>query len=265
LTWADIIKECYEEFIEYLEETGISKNTIGKHIRHLRIMLNASVKEGEQSISDHIHWRALKEISDTTYLTIPEIEKLYVFKPEMVFHERAKDLFIIGCWTGLRVSNLLKINPKTDLSPDEKKLYIHPVKGGDKVLHIPVHPMVLEIFKKYNYELPKMSYAYFFDRAREVIKAAGFTEPFKFKRTVGGKLTEFTVPRCDAIGTHTMRRSFATNMYKIQVPKKIIMDITGHKKEDTFMKYIRISQEESADYLSGVFDKMSSGKQSSVT
>ena len=55
--------------------------------------------------------------------------------------------------------------------------------------------------------------------------------------------------KCDLVSTHVARRSFATNAYKAGVPTIAIMKITGHKKESTFLKYIKISAEENAELL----------------
>ncbi|MFQ8804876.1 MAG: hypothetical protein ACLR8Y_06890 [Alistipes indistinctus] len=48
------------------------------------------------------------------------------------------------------------------------------------------------------------------------------------------------------VKTHTARRSGATNMYLAGIPTIAIMKITGHKTEKEFMKYIKITEEESA-------------------
>lgn len=61
---------------------------------------------------------------------------------------------------------------------------------------------------------------------------------------------ELIVPKYKLISSHTARRSFATNAYKAGVPTIAIMKITGHTKESTFLKYIRVSAEENAELLS---------------
>lgn len=50
----------------------------------------------------------------------------------------------------------------------------------------------------------------------------------------------------ELVSTHTARRSFATNAYRAGIPSISIMKITGHSTERSFMKYIKISQEENA-------------------
>ena len=53
----------------------------------------------------------------------------------------------------------------------------------------------------------------------------------------------------ELITSHTARRSFATNLYLKGFASKIIMAATGHKKETTFLKYLKITNQESAKIL----------------
>ena len=59
-----------------------------------------------------------------------------------------------------------------------------------------------------------------------------------------------TVPKHELIKTHTARRSGATNMYLEGISTLGIMKITGHKTEREFLKYIRVTKEETAEMLS---------------
>jgi integrase len=52
--------------------------------------------------------------------------------------------------------------------------------------------------------------------------------------------------KADLICSHTARRSFATNAYKKGLPISSIMQITGHKTESSFRKYIQLSGKEHA-------------------
>ena len=49
------------------------------------------------------------------------------------------------------------------------------------------------------------------------------------------------------ITTHTARRSGATNLYLQGVPDKVIMDLGGWTKVETFRSYIKLSKLESAN------------------
>ena len=53
----------------------------------------------------------------------------------------------------------------------------------------------------------------------------------------------------ELVSSHTARRSACTNMFLKGIPTSAIMKISGHKKESTFMKYIKVTAEENADFL----------------
>lgn len=58
------------------------------------------------------------------------------------------------------------------------------------------------------------------------------------------------VKRYALVGSHTARRSFATNLYLSGISAGRIMLLTGHKTEEAFFRYIRINKEENAKILS---------------
>ena len=61
-------------------------------------------------------------------------------------------------------------------------------------------------------------------------------------------------PRWDIIFCHTARRTAITNMYLSGKYTNIrqIMSISGHKKEETFMRYVRLSPDEKADEIANI-------------
>ena len=59
------------------------------------------------------------------------------------------------------------------------------------------------------------------------------------------------VEKWTRIGSHSGRRSAATNMFLAGIPALRIMKITGHKTEAAFMHYIGLTKEENAAVLAG--------------
>ena len=64
--------------------------------------------------------------------------------------------------------------------------------------------------------------------------------------TKGSVKVTTNLPKWQYLSTHTARRSFATNLFKQGVPSLTIMEITGHKTERSFLKYLRVSSNEHA-------------------
>ncbi len=67
--------------------------------------------------------------------------------------------------------------------------------------------------------------------------------------TKGDKKPFITKPKFELVTTHTARRSFATNLYLDGIPSFNIMRITGHRTEKAFLRYIKITPNESAKIL----------------
>jgi hypothetical protein len=63
-------------------------------------------------------------------------------------------------------------------------------------------------------------------------------------RKVKDELKE--VPKHEAVSTHTMRRSYASNQYGI-IPTALIMSVTKHATESQLLKYIGLTDDEVAD------------------
>ena len=57
---------------------------------------------------------------------------------------------------------------------------------------------------------------------------------------MNGFRVEKHLPKYKLIASHTARRSFATNSYLMGIDILAIMQITGHKTESAFLKYIKV-------------------------
>lgn len=102
------------------------------------------------------------------------------------------------------------------------------------------------ILNKYENRLPK-SYEQKVNKfIKEVTREAGITEKIEVSYVENGEKKMRLVNKCDLVKTHTARRSGATNMYLAGIPTIAIMKITGHKTEKEFMKYIKITEEQTA-------------------
>ena len=122
-------------------------------------------------------------------------------------------------------------------------------KTNKKVV-IPVHNVVNEILQKYNYQMPEtISLQNFNVNIRQVCKLAGIDGNGSITRTVGGKLITETKQKNELISSHTCRRSFCTNMYRRGLDTLMIRSISGHKTDKSFLKYIKVSEDEHAEMM----------------
>lgn len=262
--------DFYNKFINYLYNKGYtkisnkknqeknytklnySKNTIGGFIKNIKIFMNEAVDRNLTMNLDYRNrkFKVMDEQVDKIYLSKNELLKIYELELKTHYKslEKVRDIFIIACYTGLRFSDLIQVKPENIIN-EGTQIKIKTEKTGELVI-IPLHTMVKEIIKKYDGNLPPAISNQPMNRyLKEIAELAELNETIKITITRGGKTEHEIYKKSELVTTHTARRSFATNAYLMNVPTISIMKITGHKTEKSFMKYIRISQEENANKL----------------
>ena len=276
LNFENIDIDFYNSFIDYLTKptkgktkaglpitkAGLSKNTIGTRIKVLKVFLSQASERGIPVCSDYLKksFRKPSEETSSIYLNEAEIDKMYYIEtaPESIerltkkyntnalplYLEKVRDLFIIGCNTGLRFSDLSKLN--NDNIKADGMIEIKTQKTEKKVI-VPINPTVRAILDKYKNQLPRaISNQKFNEYLKEIAELAGIDEPITTEITKGGFKVIKTTEKYNLVTSHTARRSFATNAFLADVPSISIMKITGHKTESAFMKYIKMSAKDNA-------------------
>lgn len=239
--------QFYHEWINFLQQRGYSTNTVGKYIKTLKEFLNRALKERVTTWQEHRlgDFKVLREDVLKVYLSEKELNTIWKLTNLEPNQEQARDLFLIGCWTGLRVSDYLKL---TKSHIRNNTIFLQMAKTGDSVI-IPLHPVAQAILEKYNHVLPSTNGQKLNKYIKEVVQLAGITELIAFNRTVAGKKVTYTKPKYELVSSHTGRRSFATNLYLSGFPAYDIMKITGHKTEQAFLQYLKVSKEQAAEKL----------------
>ncbi|MDX9694211.1 MAG: tyrosine-type recombinase/integrase [Bacteroidales bacterium] len=250
LDFDNITIDFYDDFINYFQGNKAATNTIGKHIKNLKSILKNAKEEKLHSNTEFERkkFKIIYEVVDKIYLTENELSNLYNLDlNKNKSFDRARDLFILACYTGLRFSDLSKIT-KDRINENDKGTFltINTEKTSEKVV-IPLKSIVLSILRKYDYEIPRViTNQKLNDYIKDIAELAGINEIVESKITKGGLLVTKQYKKFKLITTHTARRSFATNLYLAGIPTISIMKITGHRTEKSFLKYIRISQEDNA-------------------
>lgn len=247
--------DWYADFIEFCTDIKDFKpNNIGKHIKNIKAIMNrAMLEELHSNMSFRRFYKPTEEINPI-YLTPEEIiamQKLE-FSEANRYLESSRDLFVIGCWTGLRFSDWKQF-AKSDIKDD--LITIKP-KKTEKPVVIPVHPVVRQIAAKYDWNLPEPKENQTLNRdLKDIAKLAEINSEIEQQMTKGGRKIIQQLPKYELVTTHTARRSFATNLYNMGVPSIDIMHITGHRTEKSFLKYIRVTANEAAKRIFSIFSK----------
>lgn len=247
LEFRNIDKMFFNDFVAFLQDLGLSTNTIWHKTVSIKAVMKAA---NEQELTDNTKYTSFKNVSEESQaiaLSEKELDLLAQFdfsnSPRL---ERTRDLFLIGCWTGLRFSDFTRIKQE---NIKDNMLTIQQQKTNEFVT-IPLHPVFITIWNKYNGVLPaNISNQKFNDNLKDVCREAGLKERVMKSITKGGKKQTTVYEKWQLVSSHTARRSFATNLYKSGFPSISIMQITGHKTESSFLKYIKVTKEEHAKML----------------
>ncbi len=237
-----------------LRKKSFTANSVGKHIRILKLMLNEATTAGYNKTTTYSNFHVFSEDIDSIYLSEEELTKLkkYDFSKHP-YLEHTRDWFLLLAWTGSRFSDLERI---THDNIKDGFITFRQQKTNNKVT-IPLHPVVKEILDKYKYHLPKaISNQKFNDYIKEVGKIAGIDNKESVTITRGGKRITESYFKWELISSHAGRRSFCTNMYKRGLPTLMIMSISGHKTEKSFLKYIKVKHEEHAQMMAKAWKNM---------
>jgi integrase len=256
LKFTDLDLTFYDRFVNFLsQEQKINLGTIGNYIGTIKTIARDAKLKGlpVHPHIEHPNFFVPKVTADSVYLKDEEINKIYNHDYKGVERlENARDLFIIGLRTGLRISDFLRLKT-TDII--DGYIEIETKKTGQFVT-IPLHPQVKEILEKHN-GFPRMiSNQKFNLHIKDVCEEAGFTH-----KVEGSKMNKKTKRKekgeyafHELVTSHVCRRSFASNLYG-KLDNLTIMAITGHQTETQFLKYIKITKKEKAEKLKAYWQK----------
>ena len=288
--WDDLTMEFYNDYKQFFIEKSYSPNTIARHIKNMKTILYAAKALHLTTRDDFMSkmWSADKEEVDNIYIPEQRLKEMHNFdmsdyqamkkrvelfakddlEKKSLIHalkrdiyrqklSEARDIFLMGCLVGQRVSDYKRIN--TDMietiQGDRKFLHLIQVKT-EKDVYVPYNNIIGEILAKYDGKLPKVYDQHLNERIKVVGLLLGWTESAGLTERKG--LMEFPSRKrfCDAIATHTARRTFATNAYKNGVPLSAIMAVTGHSSEEMLRRYLKLNTKERAMLAAAEFDKV---------
>lgn len=259
LRFDEINRVIYDGFVSYMETKGECPNTIGGRIKNLKaIMHRARVQDNLHENILYEGFTVIKEEVDVIYLTEEELKKMYNLELEgdNAYLQKYRDIFLFGCYTGMRSSDLLNVKPSyfATTARGTKVLRYIPTKTKDvsqTPLSIPLNlwSECEVIAKRYEYNLPKVTEQNLREYIKKVGKLAEITDNYYVTR--GSMKRDEPYQKHELITIHTARRTFCTLLYygDNDLTEAEIMKMSGHTKESTFMKYIRATGDEVADKI----------------
>lgn len=158
LDFKDITYSFLKDFESYLREKGNGVNTVAKHLRQLRTLVNEAINQGYIH-ADAYPFRKFKikqEKGRHEFLTPDELKKLENLEINDRKLRHVLDAFLFCCYVGLRFSDFCQLAPDNFIRVNGKRwLHFKSIKTGIE-LRLPLHLLfegkALGILERYNIE-----------------------------------------------------------------------------------------------------------------
>lgn len=239
----DISPDYIDGFIAWSQRQQFANAHTAKMVRTLRAVIRKLVPAEV--------WNQTKpppaNHADQIFLTTDEIERIekLLLEPGSKLHE-ARDLFLVGCYTGLRFSDWRQADQsRIQTINGVEILTIIQQKTGEPAI-MPVSARLRQVLNRYPRGLPKITNQTLNHNIKEVAKLIGLTQIVEITKYRGGKSENRRYQKWELLSSHTARRSFATNAILSNIPMTEVMKFTGHKSVSAFLAYIRTTGQDAA-------------------
>ncbi|MDJ1481319.1 site-specific integrase [Cytophagaceae bacterium YF14B1] len=236
----------FDKFTTYLlNKVKLTDNTIAKQISTLKRILTFATERGYNSNLGYqnkkFNWQ--RKETPVIALTAEEVEQLenLTIPANKTYLENARNLFLLGIYTGLRYGDLSSIRPE-HVRPDHLRIITHKTKQN---LSIPLTANARQIIDLYLAGLVRpISNQRLNDYIKEVCELAQINAPTEKVLFRGGERICKTVPKWKLLGSHSGRKSFVTLSLEKGLRPQIVMAISGHKDYKSFKRYISITDDQ---------------------
>ena len=133
-----------------LGEKKMGQNSCTKHLKFLKKLLNLAVANSYISYNPVNAYKVEREPVDIDFLDEEELRKIINFDTPLPRLERAKDMFLFGCFTGLSYIDIKTLTPEHFEKDNAGRIWIKKRRVKTGVLsRIPLLPIAKLILDKY--------------------------------------------------------------------------------------------------------------------
>ena len=224
----DVNYKYLTDFEAYLRSLGLKVNSVGKHLRNVRTLINEAINQGYMNLNDYPFrkFKIQKEKPEHRVLTQKELSKLESVALKGKMRQRVLDSFLFCCYSGLRFSDYKLLTDDNILSlKGNKWLSLRTQKTNIKQ-KIPIYLLfegkALNLIGKYD-SLEAMNKIGCNADVNRILKditcRAGIAKRVTF---------------------HTARHTFATLLLGQSVPITTIQRLLGHTSVKTTQIYSEV-------------------------
>ena len=131
-------------------DKGMAQNSSTKHLKLLKKIVNLAVANSYMATNPFITYKIEREPVEIDFLDEEELRKIINFDTPLPRLERAKDMFLFGCFTGLSYIDIKTLAPEHFEKDNTGRIWIKKRRVKTGVLsRIPLLPIAKLILDKY--------------------------------------------------------------------------------------------------------------------
>jgi integrase len=131
-------------------DKGMAQNSSTKHLKLLKKIINVAVANSYMTFNPFMTYKVEREPVEIDFLDEEELRRIINFDTPLPRLERAKDMFLFGCFTGLSYIDIKTLAPEHFESDGAGRIWIKKRRVKTGVLsRIPLLPIAKMILDKY--------------------------------------------------------------------------------------------------------------------
>lgn len=212
-TFADVTKKNVLKMDTYLHSTGIRQTTIASYHKFMKTYVHDAMSSGLIEKDPYIGVKI--DIGKSVwgrFLTVDEVEAIEKAEMPTESLKRVKDLFLFQCYTGLAYADLMRFDMSKAVKGEKYYLVTDDRKKTGEGYTVVLIGKAMDILKKYDYKLPKMTCEQYNMRLKIMADACGIEKP---------------------IASHFGRRTCGMLLLNYGFPIEIVSKVLGHSNIKT--------------------------------
>jgi integrase len=221
---------------EFKTHLGKTRNANTVYIRLSKLKATITFLKAQKHSIPIDSFPMPKEVIKKVALDFDSLQKVVDYHPETEALIRIKDLCLFQCYTGLRISDLMRLDRCHIRNENGVSLISMNAYKTNKPLLIPLRE-ALVILEKYNYELPIVKEQYYNRELKRLVKLANADKIIEWQSyDDNGKKVIIRELLSKNFSNHCCSRSAITYFFTLGFTPNQVADIVG-KSMDTIMTY----------------------------
>jgi len=267
ISFESITDDFILKFQSYLFKiNNNTDNTFAKKVEKLKTFLHWATSSGYNKNKAFEKFKTKRRAKEIFWLDEHELLMLENCKDISDSLKKTRDVFLFGCYTGLRYSDIQNLKSENIITGEDGHRLISTVmQKVKKPLSIPLLHQAERFLNKYNsgnglifncFSNQEMN-----DNLKELCEAAKINTRVQRVRFQGAKRIAIESPKFSFISTHCARHSFAINSLKRGMKVEVLQKFLGHADISETMGYVKIAQLYMSEHSKKVWKETKVSKQ----